>query len=176
MLVGVDPDLQALRDNASCDHRALGMATALPFADASFDLITSNMVFEHLARPDAALSEIRRVLKPGGHVIFHTPNQLDIVSIVAALVPNRWHQRLVAIFEKRDESDVYPTYYRFNRRRRIEKLLGYSRFKHWRLEPLEQPNGFGHLPVIAQIEAGWHLLARRFRALRGTFLIEAQRD
>jgi SAM-dependent methyltransferase len=38
----------------------------LPFADATFDAVLSHAVFEHLARPDAALGELRRVLCPGG--------------------------------------------------------------------------------------------------------------
>ena len=40
----------------------------LPFAAASFDAVLSHAVFEHLARPHAALAELRRVLRPGGVV------------------------------------------------------------------------------------------------------------
>jgi SAM-dependent methyltransferase len=45
-----------------------GSVYALPFADGSLDLVHSHAMFEHLARPDAALAEIRRVLRPGGIV------------------------------------------------------------------------------------------------------------
>jgi ubiquinone/menaquinone biosynthesis C-methylase UbiE len=38
----------------------------LPFDDASFDMVCSNTVFEHVEDIDGALSEIARVLKPGG--------------------------------------------------------------------------------------------------------------
>jgi SAM-dependent methyltransferase len=38
----------------------------LPFAAASFDAALSHAVFEHLARPQDALAELRRVLRPGG--------------------------------------------------------------------------------------------------------------
>ena len=38
----------------------------LPFADESFDAICSNQVFEHVENLDLVLSEIARVLKPGG--------------------------------------------------------------------------------------------------------------
>lgn len=41
-------------------------ATALPFADNSFDGIWSVWVLEHLAEPEQMLQEIARVLKPGG--------------------------------------------------------------------------------------------------------------
>jgi demethylmenaquinone methyltransferase / 2-methoxy-6-polyprenyl-1,4-benzoquinol methylase len=41
-------------------------ALQLPFADQSFDLVTSAFGFRNLADYDAGLREIRRVLKPGG--------------------------------------------------------------------------------------------------------------
>ena len=41
-------------------------ARALPFEDASFDLVFTNLMLQWLAPPDAALAEMRRVLKPGG--------------------------------------------------------------------------------------------------------------
>jgi SAM-dependent methyltransferase len=43
-----------------------GDAEALPFPDASFDAATINFGVLHLARPDAALAEARRVLVAGG--------------------------------------------------------------------------------------------------------------
>lgn len=43
-------------------------ATELPFEDASFDLVTSTQVYEYVPDMAAALSEVRRVLKPGGRV------------------------------------------------------------------------------------------------------------
>ncbi len=41
-------------------------ARELPFEDASFDLVFSNLMLQWLLPPDAALAEIIRVLKPGG--------------------------------------------------------------------------------------------------------------
>lgn len=38
----------------------------LPWEDASFDLVYSRQVFEHVRHPDAAVQDIARVLKPGG--------------------------------------------------------------------------------------------------------------
>lgn len=40
--------------------------TALSFPDEAFDLVTTNEVLEHVPSIDAALREIKRVLKPGG--------------------------------------------------------------------------------------------------------------
>jgi demethylmenaquinone methyltransferase/2-methoxy-6-polyprenyl-1,4-benzoquinol methylase len=43
-------------------------ALHLPFADASFDLVTSAFGFRNLANYEAGLREIHRVLKPGGSI------------------------------------------------------------------------------------------------------------
>jgi SAM-dependent methyltransferase len=45
-------------------------AEALPFADATFDAVAINFGVLHLARPDMALAEARRVLMPGGRCAF----------------------------------------------------------------------------------------------------------
>jgi arsenite methyltransferase len=44
-------------------------ATSLPVADASFDRALCVQVLEYLADPTAALAEMRRALRPGGHVL-----------------------------------------------------------------------------------------------------------
>jgi SAM-dependent methyltransferase len=50
-----------------------GDATALPFEDDSFDTVVSFHVLEHVDDPWAAVREIHRVLRPGGHVVLGLP-------------------------------------------------------------------------------------------------------
>lgn len=45
-------------------------AEALPFADASFDAEIANFGIHHVERPERALAEARRVLRPGGTFAF----------------------------------------------------------------------------------------------------------
>lgn len=49
--------------------------TTLPFADATFDIVMSFDVFEHIPDSDAHLREVRRVLRPGGRYLVQTPNK-----------------------------------------------------------------------------------------------------
>jgi SAM-dependent methyltransferase len=50
-----------------------GDATRLPFADASFDRVIAAEVLEHIPADDVALSELARVLKPGGTIAVTVP-------------------------------------------------------------------------------------------------------
>ena len=55
---------------------AVGSVMALPFPDATFDIVLSTEVIEHLPRPALAVQEFARVLKVGGHLVLSTPNWL----------------------------------------------------------------------------------------------------
>lgn len=50
----------------------------LPLEDASFDLVCSLQVVEHLHQPERFMEEARRVLRPGGLCVITTPNRLII--------------------------------------------------------------------------------------------------
>lgn len=174
MIVGIDPDFAALGENRSCHARLQTDSAKLPFADGSFDLVTANMVFEHVEAPQEVLKEIRRVLKPGGRLLLLTPNWLDIVTLAARAIPNRWHPAIVSRAESRSQDDVYPTHFRFNRPGSVEAILRKAGFSNWRIEQLEHPDAYSHVPVVARIENAWHWLASRWPMLRGVLLIEAQ--
>ena len=104
----------------------------------SVDLSYSRSVMEHIKNVRAAYSEINRVLKPGGKYIFLTPNAWDYASIIAYLVPNRFHSKITYMTEGRRETDVSPTFYRSNTFTGISKLSGGSNFVVERCEYLGQ--------------------------------------
>lgn len=51
---------------------ASGDAAALPFKSGSFDLVCSNLAMQWVPEPDQMLAEMRRVLAPGGLILFST--------------------------------------------------------------------------------------------------------
>ena len=76
-VTGVDPapELRAIALSAPHDPRLAvdvrdGTAEALPFEDKSFDTVVCTFTLCSVCTPAAALSEARRVLKPGGRFLF----------------------------------------------------------------------------------------------------------
>ena len=62
---------------STCDVSTMGVvgdARALPFSDASFDLVYSLGVVEHFPETARAIEEHARVTRPGGHVLVTTPH------------------------------------------------------------------------------------------------------
>jgi ubiquinone/menaquinone biosynthesis C-methylase UbiE len=113
-LVGIDAVQEDLSRNPYVHQKLVGDILNLPLSDASFDLVTAQMVVEHLARPEDLLYEVKRVLRPGGKFLILTPNYLNYQIFVASLIPDNLKKRIVYYFERRAETDVFKTYYRMN--------------------------------------------------------------
>ena len=62
--VDISPEMIAMARDAGVDA-TLATGTTLPFDDATFDAAVSTQVYEFVADIDAALAELRRVLRPG---------------------------------------------------------------------------------------------------------------
>lgn len=98
----------------------------LPLDSQSVDLIISRSVFEHLTNPEAVYIEFARVLRPGGRLVFLTANMWDYGTLIARLIPNRFHAAIVKRVEGREEEDTFPTAYRTNTRSAVERLTRQS--------------------------------------------------
>jgi 2-polyprenyl-3-methyl-5-hydroxy-6-metoxy-1,4-benzoquinol methylase len=78
---GIDVDEDAVRTGRqSYPHLAASLQTcngrSIPFDGGVFDAVTMFDVLEHVPDVGAFLTEVRRILKPGGLFIFQTPNIL----------------------------------------------------------------------------------------------------
>jgi SAM-dependent methyltransferase len=112
--IGSDFSYQSLCRHRSIQKRTVADIEHIPFKDNSFDLVSANMVMEHIQNPKAALTEITRVLKPGGLFIFHTVNYRNYLFRLSAWAPQALKNKLIWILEGRKEEDVFPVAYRFN--------------------------------------------------------------
>lgn len=100
-LIGIDPS-PPLLDRArgawsegpfKADIRA-GVAEALPFADASFDTVVTTFTLCSVDDPVKALLEARRVLKPGGTLLFLEHGAAPDAG------PAKWQQRVEPVWRK----------------------------------------------------------------------------
>jgi ubiquinone/menaquinone biosynthesis C-methylase UbiE len=94
-VVGLDGDPQVrARAKAAAAGAAirfdLGLATALPYADAAFDRVLSSLMLHHLTTGDkqGALGEAWRVLRPGGelHFLDFGPPQNALAWLISLVV------------------------------------------------------------------------------------------
>jgi SAM-dependent methyltransferase len=132
---GVDLDPRVI-ENPYLDDARVADAGRIPYDDATFDLIFSDNVFEHLEDPAAVLRECGRVLKPGGLVMFKTPNKYHYMPTIARLTPHRFHA-FVNRLRGRATIDTFPTRYRANDVRTVRRLAGANGFRVEAIELVE---------------------------------------
>ena len=70
-----------------------GDAEALPYDEASFDIVTCLGSLEHFLSPPKALEEMRRVLKPDGRAVIVVPNQWFAYDVARGWIEGKglWH-------------------------------------------------------------------------------------
>jgi len=96
-VVGADVAEHALR-RARARHPQLELTLLpaqgpWPLADASFDAVWAGEVIEHVADTAAWMSELRRVLRPGGRLLLSTPANAPPSLLRAALSPRAFAAR-----------------------------------------------------------------------------------
>jgi SAM-dependent methyltransferase len=85
-------DLEAPQGGAMCRVDEVDFTrNPLPYEDGAFDVAISKSVIEHLADPRLYLSEVRRVLAPGGRLVLLTPD---------------WRSQMKVFYE--DPTHVHP--------------------------------------------------------------------
>jgi ubiquinone/menaquinone biosynthesis C-methylase UbiE len=98
---GIDPHeglLDAARDAArakgwAADIRA-GRGEAIPFADASFDCAVSTFTLCSVDNPEAVMHEMRRVLRPGGTLLFLEHGRAPDAAV------RRWQERIEPVWKR----------------------------------------------------------------------------
>jgi ubiquinone/menaquinone biosynthesis C-methylase UbiE len=169
--VGIDRDGSALRGNHCMPLRVAGDIQTLPFADRSFDLVTANMVLEHIEKPASLLAEVWRVLRPRGTFMFCTPNKYYPISLLASLLPGAIKSWLIARVTPRSERDVYPTFYRFNTQSVISRNSESLGFQMKYLETIESLSFNAHRALfLSHLALTWLLRRKGLERLQADFL------
>ncbi len=109
-VVGIDRE-EDLAENVQVTWRVRGDLERIPLRAGAADLVVCKYVVEHLAHPRVAFREFSRVLRPGGYVLIHTPNQWHYAQWFAWLIPQRFHPRLIRALCGRSS---FPKYRRAN--------------------------------------------------------------
>lgn len=171
-IVGVDYDFASL-----LRHRSIGMKVqsdigTLPFADESFNLVTANMVVEHLDSPEKQFSEVARVLKRGGLFIFLTPNANGYFAVLRRFVPNAINNTLVSLLDGRRAADVFPVHYKANTAGRVKELADGSQFEVVNQRLLVTDAVFSVVPPLMLVELLWlrALMTSKLRPWRTNLL------
>jgi ubiquinone/menaquinone biosynthesis C-methylase UbiE len=115
--IAVDVAAEALRRAGErvpgLDARLWRADEPLPVQDASVDVVWAGEVIEHVVDVAPWLSEVRRVLRPGGTLLLTTPDHGPGTLLALALSPRRF----AAHFEPRSD------HVRFYSRRTLGELL-----------------------------------------------------
>jgi ubiquinone/menaquinone biosynthesis C-methylase UbiE len=130
LAVGCDLMESHLKQNKSLHVMTVADAGHLPFRNNAFDVVTANMVVEHLEHPRLVFDEVARVLAPGGHFAFVTPNRSNPAVFLASIfLSGQLRRRLAQLVERRDAEHIFRTYYRANSPssvRAVSSLAGLS--------------------------------------------------
>lgn len=163
-LIGIDlVDFEAASNDLELYRCDIG---AMPIESGCVDVAMARSVMEHVTDPARVYREMHRVLRPGGHFIFLTANLWDYASIIAKLIPNRFHPWIVSKTEGRDEHDVFPIAYRTNTRRAVEKWARQAGFEIVSFRYLGQyPSYFMFNGALFLLATGYEKLIAKARML-----------
>jgi ubiquinone/menaquinone biosynthesis C-methylase UbiE len=134
--------------------------------DSSLDLVMARSVMEHVAEPMRAFKEMHRILTPGGSFVFLTANLWDYASLIAKVVPNSWHPKIVEHVEGRAPEDVFPVEYKCNTKSSIRRFASAAGFEVSRLDYLGQyPAYFLFNGPLFLVATGYEKLITKVSAL-----------
>ena len=167
-VVGIDYDEPSLQTHESIASRLRGDISRLPFPDNSFDLVTANMVVEHLDDPNTQFREVGRVLRPGGLFIFHTPNATGYFTALTQRVPESWKGPLVHALDGRPPGDVFKTHYKANTEEAVAGLAKSNALEIVNLRLFSTDALFAMVAPLALFELAFIRVLRheRFRRYR----------
>ena len=177
-VVGIDLDSRVAALFHSEFH--LGALTSMPFEADSFDVILCEYVVEHLDDPETAFREMERVLRPGGRMLFLTPNLYSYKAIAAACASQRFHTLVGRIrYGVEHERDMYPTLYRCNTVAQFRRLASKAGLQIVTTDFVTNgPTWFEKVPIVFEIFDVFHRAiasSNTLRHLRCALILELRK-
>jgi 2-polyprenyl-3-methyl-5-hydroxy-6-metoxy-1,4-benzoquinol methylase len=127
LLVGVDPD-ETLNDNPFV-HEKVRSTIDSYHTTRTFDVLTLRMVAEHIADPATTLEALARLSAPGSKVVVYTVNLWAPLSVLAWLIPFRFHHAIKRLVWGTEERDTFPVVYKLNTRHRLKESFARHGFQ-----------------------------------------------
>jgi len=148
-ICGIDLDPR-VEQNPFLDEGRVADAGKIPYPDESFDLVFADNVMEHLDDPKGVFTEIARVLKPAGKLLFKTPNRNHYMPLIARWTPHGFHQ-WINKRRGRAEVDTFPTRYRVNSAAQAKAVAKASGLEIDRIELIEGRPEYLRLTAITYV-------------------------
>lgn len=151
LITGIDPDWRSLTEHRLAGiNRVTASSERLPLCPQSFDLALASWLFEHLAQPEQALRQVFRALKPGGVLIFITPNGRHPIALLNHLLGRTGEVQaaLVKGLYGRDAADTFSTHYQANTPRQLGQLARRSGFELAALTTVADPTYLAFTPAL----------------------------
>lgn len=168
--VGVDLSDRAValtRQNLAHQGLTAGLAVAdgeaLPFPDNRFDFIFAHGVMQYAASDVRVVEECRRVLKPGGTVLFQAYNRVSWLNLLSKVMKTPLEHEDAPVLKRYSPSEFRALVSRFSRVDLVfERFPVKSRLhKGWKGAAFNTffVGTFNALPRAWVRRYGWHLLA-----------------
>jgi 2-polyprenyl-3-methyl-5-hydroxy-6-metoxy-1,4-benzoquinol methylase len=119
---GIDIDRDAVSECRAAHPQLsveVGSGDAIPFAPASFDVVLSFDVLEHIRDSDRHVAEVKRVLTPGGRYLLQTPNKWTNIPFEILRHVKKMHLGPIAAYRSATEDHCALHNY-WQLRRRLE--------------------------------------------------------
>jgi hypothetical protein len=159
LLIGVDPD-PTLAENPFVHERFQGPIEEFR-SETRFDLVTLRMVAEHVARPFELAETLSHCTAAGAHVVVYTVNRWSPVPLVTSVVPFALHHPIKRLFWRAESKDTFPTCFRMNTRRTLEKIFASGGFEEAYFDYLDDCRTTGGYRLLQRVELGiWRTLRK----------------
>lgn len=140
---GIEPNENAALEAAKKIDKSINniFLDELPeLKDAKFDIIFFNDVLEHLADPEIALQNCKKLLNPGGHIIASIPNMRWYPVILSLLRYKDFKYELAGVMDK--------THLRFFTAKSMRRLFENEGYQVVRIEGINKDSNFKFFNIL----------------------------